>query len=69
MTKRPLPSEPGKRTCLKCGKTFDSRDAGNRICENCSSVNAGLNVSEEQLARQRGTKRLNGFDLNPPYSY
>ena len=69
MSKRPLPNEPGQRTCLKCGKSFKSRNAGNRICPDCAKVNAGLKISEEQLARERGAKRLNGFLLDPPGSY
>jgi len=24
------------RTCLRCGKTFDSRSPGNRICPQCT---------------------------------
>jgi len=39
---------------------FRSKSAANRICKKCSQINASLRVSEEQLARQRGAKRLNG---------
>jgi hypothetical protein len=39
---------------------FRSKNAANRICKKCTQVNASLRVSEEQLARQRGVKRLNG---------
>jgi Zn finger protein HypA/HybF involved in hydrogenase expression len=33
------PDEPGKRKCLKCGKKFASRNAGNRICPKCDRLN------------------------------
>jgi hypothetical protein len=36
------------------------KSAANRICKKCSQINASLKVSEAQLARQRGSKRLNG---------
>jgi hypothetical protein len=61
MSKRPLPHEPGDRACLKCNETFRSKSAANRICKKCSRINASLNVSEAQLARERGVKRLNGL--------
>lgn len=33
--------KPGKRKCLKCGKTFLSRDlVTNRICTPCNRANA-----------------------------
>jgi len=28
-----------KRNCLKCGKQFESKGVGNRICPKCSSHN------------------------------
>ena len=60
MSTRPLPHEPGDRKCLKCNETFRSKSAANRICKKCSQINASLKVSEAQLARERGAKRLNG---------
>ena len=33
-----------ERKCLRCGKAFLSRDAGNRICKKCSSANADEHV-------------------------
>lgn len=60
MSTRLLPHEAGDRTCLKCSTVFRSKSAANRICKKCSQINASLRVSEEQLARERGAKRLNG---------
>lgn len=34
------PRRPGKRTCLCCGKSFASRDAGNRLCPYCKGAAA-----------------------------
>jgi hypothetical protein len=39
---------------------FRSKSAANRICKKCSQINASLKVSEAQLARERGAKRMNG---------
>jgi tRNA(Ile2) C34 agmatinyltransferase TiaS len=64
-----LPTEPGQRRCLKCNEEFPSTGAGNRICKKCSRVNASLNVSEVQLARERGAKRLNGNLIDEQDSY
>ncbi len=60
MVPRLQPNEPGERKCLKCNKIFSSKGAANRICSKCAKVNASLRVNEGQLARQRGSKRLNG---------
>lgn len=49
-----------QRTCLKCGKCFDSAGPGNRICKPCARINAHTPISEEQLQKQRGVKRRNG---------
>ena len=49
-----------QRTCLKCGKSFDSTGPGNRICRRCQQVNDRLPITEEQLQKQRGAKRHNG---------
>jgi len=48
---------------------FRSKSAGNRICKKCSQINAAMKVSEAQLARERGAKRLNGCLLEKPDSY
>ena len=69
MSTRLLPHEPGDRKCLKCNKTFRSKSAANRICKKCSKVNASLKVSEAQLARERGEKRLNGNLIEEPDIY
>lgn len=53
------------RTCLKCGKTFDSTGPGNRICPRCNRENDKLHLSEAQVQRQRGVKRHNGELLDP----
>ncbi len=42
-----------KRTCLKCGKLFDSTGPGNRICKPCTQVNARIWITEEALQKQR----------------
>ena len=34
--------ERKKRTCLKCGKLFDSAGPGNRICQRCQQINDRL---------------------------
>ncbi len=49
-----------RRTCLKCGKSFDSVGPGNRICKRCAQINARIPITEEQLQKQRGAKRRNG---------
>jgi len=49
-----------QRTCLKCGKSFDSTGPGNRICKRCAPINARLFLTEEQLQKQRGAKRHRG---------
>jgi hypothetical protein len=69
MSTQPKPNEPGQRQCLKCSQMFQSRGAGNRICKKCSAVNAALHVSEAEIARERGAKRMNGLPLDPPNSY
>lgn len=56
--------EAKQRTCLKCGKLFDSAGPGNRICKRCAQVNARIPITEEELRRQRGVKRHNGDVIN-----
>jgi predicted nucleic acid-binding Zn-ribbon protein len=34
------PSQRKPRKCLRCGDTFDSRNAGNRICPKCDRLNS-----------------------------
>ena len=53
--------EAKKRTCLKCGKQFDSAHAGNRICKRCAQINARIRITEEELQKQRGRKWHNGI--------
>ncbi|MBN8605119.1 MAG: hypothetical protein J0M26_29250 [Planctomycetes bacterium] len=48
---------------------FRSNGAANRICQKCSHANASLKVSEAQLARQRGAKRLNGILIEEQDTY
>lgn len=55
-----------QRTCLKCGKLFDSAGPGNRICKRCTQINARIPITEEQLKKQRGVKRHNGWILEEP---
>jgi len=57
---RQAPNEPGQRKCLKCSNMFQSTSAANRICKACSKINSGLYLTENQIARERGEKRLNG---------
>jgi hypothetical protein len=64
-----LPTEAGPRRCLKCNEEFPSTGAGNRICKKCARINASIKVSEEQLARERGAKRLNGNLIEEQDSY
>ena len=56
------PSAPAARprTCLKCGRSFDSEGPGNRICSPCGEANDRLGVAEKLLQPQRGVKRHNG---------
>jgi len=56
--------EARQRTCLKCGKLFDSAGPDNRICKRCAQVNARIPITEEELRRQRGVKRHNGDVIN-----
>jgi DNA-directed RNA polymerase subunit RPC12/RpoP len=49
-----------QRTCLRCGKKFDSTGPDNRICQRCAKINARIPITEEQLQKQRGVKRCNG---------
>lgn len=56
----PNSDEVKPRTCLKCGRTFNSAGPGNRICSPCRSKNERLGVSEQELQAQRGAKRRNG---------
>ena len=66
---RLAPNEPGQRKCLKCSKMFQSTGAANRICKACSKINSGLYLTENQIARERGEKRLNGNLLDSKDSY
>lgn len=69
MSTRPQPHESGKRQCLKCSEMFHSKNAGNRICKKCARVNAAIRISEEQLACERGAKRLNGLSISECGTY
>ena len=69
MLTRPLPHEPGNRTCLKCNGIFRSKSAANRICKKCAQVNANLKLSEAQIACERGEKRLNGYRIDERDTY
>lgn len=31
--------DPAMRTCLRCGRRFDSRGPGNRLCRKCRDAN------------------------------
>ena len=58
-------SVPAKRVCLKCSQTFLSKGPGNRICKKCARINAGYgSIPESVLAKQRGSKRHNGFIID-----
>lgn len=59
-------SQAKQRTCLKCGRSFDSAHAGNRICKRCAPINARLFLTEEQLQKQRGVKRHRGKVISDP---
>ena len=61
MTEERPRSDRKKRTCLKCGKLFDSTGPGNRICKRCARINARIRISEEALRKQRGRKWHNGL--------
>lgn len=40
--------KPGKRQCLRCGRTFRSRDVtGNRICPKCNELNANTRLPRQ----------------------
>lgn len=57
----PTEMEIKTRTCLKCGKPFDSAGPGNRICPSCQKINARVSgCGEAQMQRQRGERRRNG---------
>ena len=50
------------RTCLKCGQSFASTGAGNRICRPCSRLNAkaGRWMTPQLMSSQRGMQHWNG---------
>lgn len=52
------------RTCLKCGRWFDSIGPANRFCAPCRTKNARLDLGERELQAQRGVKRHNGDVLS-----
>jgi len=60
--------EAKQRSCLKCGKLFDSAGPGNRICKRCAQINARIPINEEQLQKERGVKRHNGEVINELFS-
>jgi hypothetical protein len=60
--------ETKQRSCLKCGKPFDSAGPGNRICKRCAQINSRIPITDEQLQKQRGAKRRNGDVINDPMS-
>ncbi len=60
-----LPGDAKQRTCLKCGKSFDSTGPGNRICPPCQRDNSRLRLTEQELQTQRGVKRRNGEVVSP----
>lgn len=54
-----------KRVCLKCNELFPSNGPANRICKKCARINAGYgSIPEAVLAKQRGSKRHNGFIID-----
>jgi tRNA(Ile2) C34 agmatinyltransferase TiaS len=55
-----------QRTCLKCGRRFESTGPGNRICKRCTRINARIVITEEQLQKERGVKRRNGEVISDP---
>ncbi len=63
MAKRPQ-SDPKKRTCLKCGKLFDSAGPGNRICPRCGRRNGRRRITKAELQKQRGRKWHNGIVIS-----
>ena len=53
------------RVCLKCNESFVSKGPGNRFCKKCTRINAGYGpIPEAVLAKQRGSKRHNGFIID-----
>jgi tRNA(Ile2) C34 agmatinyltransferase TiaS len=56
--------EAKQRSCLKCGKSFESAGPGNRICTRCAQINSRISISEAELQKQRGVKRRNGDVLS-----
>ena len=54
-----------ERVCLKCSEKFPSKGPGNRFCKKCTRINAGYGpIPEAVLAKQRGSKRHNGFIID-----
>ncbi len=65
MDEQPNQNRAAKRVCLKCNQTFPSKGPGNRICRKCARINAGYgSIPEAVLAKQRGSKRHNGFIID-----
>ena len=69
MTEKRPQSDPKKRTCLKCGKLFDSAGPGNRICRRCARRNGRIRVTEDELQKQRGRKWHNGIVISDLEDY
>lgn len=65
MPRNPDP-DTTSRTCLKCGKEFDSKGPGNRICKRCAYDNRHLGLSERFFEAERGAKRRNAGIIEVP---
>ncbi len=56
-----------KRLCLRCGKTFLSKGAYNRICEKCSLTNervASNTYSVSSVPSKASNSRAHFYELN-----
>ncbi|MFY7699882.1 MAG: hypothetical protein ACOVQH_06385, partial [Burkholderiaceae bacterium] len=62
-------SESGFSWDVVSSNCIASSGEDNRICKKCSQVNASLKLSEAQIARERGAKRLNGIPIEEQDTY
>lgn len=52
-----LQDAPKRRTCLKCGKAFESFGFGNRLCKACRTKNKEIRYREPVARTQQRSGR------------
>lgn len=46
------------RSCLKCGKPFESEGSGNRLCSRCFAANADVSIPRSPGGRLDGRRGI-----------